>query len=402
MIIGRASGNAVFWPLVAARVASLTVLPVIAIASGQSIWPSRRALLPVAIAGAFDAGGNAFLVMAAHAGRLDVAAVLSSLYPAGTVLLAWLILKERITPMAVRGTADRARRHRRHHGTLTSEYHDARAGTSVPLPAAHSSRRSGLAHRDREGPVRLKLESELPTGSFKVRGAIYALSVNQARRAIPEVVASSTGNHGAAVAYAARLLGVRATIFLPADPNPVKRANIARQGAEIVEQGNDLAQAFLLADAHARRTGALFLNDATDADIPDGAGTIADEIVEECPDVAAIYVPVGDTALIRGVAARAKALKPSVRIIGVQAARAPSVLAVVADAACRRRPRAPTRLPTAWRPARRSRKTSIAFARLVDDMRLVTEDAMVAAVGRLALRSTSWRSRREPPRRRRS
>ncbi len=97
VIIGRASGNAVFWPLVAARVASLTVLPVIAIVNGQSIWPARSALLPVAIAGAFDAGGNAFLVMAAHAGRLDVAAVLSSLYPATTVLLAWLILKERIT-----------------------------------------------------------------------------------------------------------------------------------------------------------------------------------------------------------------------------------------------------------------------------------------------------------------
>jgi drug/metabolite transporter (DMT)-like permease len=96
VIIGRASENAVFWPLVAARVASLLVLPFVAAANGQSIWPARAALLPIAIAGAFDAGGNAFLVMAAHAGRLDVAAVLSSLYPAGTVLLAWLILKERI------------------------------------------------------------------------------------------------------------------------------------------------------------------------------------------------------------------------------------------------------------------------------------------------------------------
>ena len=97
VIIGRASGSAVFWPLVAARAASLTVLPVIAGLNGQSIRPPRHALLPVAIAGVFDAGGNAFLVMAAHAGRLDVAAVLSSLYPAGTVLLAWLILKERIS-----------------------------------------------------------------------------------------------------------------------------------------------------------------------------------------------------------------------------------------------------------------------------------------------------------------
>jgi drug/metabolite transporter (DMT)-like permease len=97
VIIGRASGSAVFWPLVAARAASLTILPVIARLNGQSIRPPRHAMLPVAIAGVFDAGGNAFLVMAAHAGRLDVAAVLSSLYPAGTVLLAWLILKERIS-----------------------------------------------------------------------------------------------------------------------------------------------------------------------------------------------------------------------------------------------------------------------------------------------------------------
>jgi len=103
VIIGRASGNAVFWPLVAARVASLVVLPLVALAGGQSVWPPRTALLPVAVAGAFDAGGNAFLVMAAHAGRLDVAAVLSSLYPAGTVILAWLILKERITGWQVAG-----------------------------------------------------------------------------------------------------------------------------------------------------------------------------------------------------------------------------------------------------------------------------------------------------------
>lgn len=233
-------------------------------------------------------------------------------------------------------------------------------------------------------PVRLKLESELPTGSFKVRGAIYALSINKARRAISEVVASSTGNHGAAVAYAARLLDIRATIFLPADPNPVKRANIARQGARIVEEGSDLAQAFLLADAHARRTGALFLNDATDADIPDGAGTIADEIVEECPDVTAIYVPVGDTALIRGVAARAKALKPSVRIIGVQAARAPwywqswrSGVPTPTESADTIADGLATRTPVAENVDR--------IRGLVDDMRLVTEDAMVAAVGRLVM-----------------
>jgi len=235
-----------------------------------------------------------------------------------------------------------------------------------------------------KGSVRLKLECTLPTGSFKVRGAIYALSVNQARRRVKEVVASSTGNHGAAVAYAARLLGVRATIFLPVRPNPVKRENIARLGAAIVEQGVDLAQAWMLADEHARRSGALFLNDATDADVPTGAGTIADEILEDCPEVESIYVPVGDTALIRGVAARAKELKSSVRIVGVQAARAPSYwqswrsgLATPTESADTIADGLATRTPVADNVAR--------IRALVDDMRLVTEDAMMTAVGRLAL-----------------
>jgi len=83
--------------------------------------------------------------------------------------------------------------------------------------------------------VYLKLETDLPTGSFKPRGALYALSVNAARCPIREVTASSTGNHGAAVAFAAKLLGIPATIFLPDNPNPVKRARIAALGAKIVE-----------------------------------------------------------------------------------------------------------------------------------------------------------------------
>jgi drug/metabolite transporter (DMT)-like permease len=96
-LISRASGAAVYWPLVAARVASLALLTSTAMLTRQTVWPRRAVLVPVALAGIFDAGGNAFLVMAAHAGRLDVAGVLSSLYPAATVLLAWRILNERIS-----------------------------------------------------------------------------------------------------------------------------------------------------------------------------------------------------------------------------------------------------------------------------------------------------------------
>jgi len=138
-----------------------------------------------------------------------------------------------------------------------------------------------------EQKIYLKLEGELPTGSFKVRGAIYALSTHQQTSGTREVVASSTGNHGAAVAYAAQLLGWKARIFLPEKNNPVKRNNIARLGAIIEDRGAiDLAGAFEAAADYSQRMGAFFLNDATDPDLPAGPGT--------------------DTALIRGVASAAK------------------------------------------------------------------------------------------------
>lgn len=179
------------------------------------------------------------------------------------------------------------------------------------------SRRSGAR-------VYLKLESELPTGSFKVRGALNALSSRLERGAIREVVASSTGNHGAAVAYAAKLLGIPAIIFLPSNPNPVKRAKIAELGARIVEQGRDGFAAFEAALEHSKSVGVYLLNDGTDPDVAAGTATIACEIFEQAPETDAIYVPMGDTALIRGIAGAAKHLRPGTRIVGVQAERAPS------------------------------------------------------------------------------
>jgi drug/metabolite transporter (DMT)-like permease len=103
--IARASGASVFWALVAARAASLALIGGLAVAARQPLAPSRRDWPIVALAGLFDAGGNAFLVIAAHAGRLDVAAVLSSLYPAATVLLAFWRLRERIERWQLVGLA---------------------------------------------------------------------------------------------------------------------------------------------------------------------------------------------------------------------------------------------------------------------------------------------------------
>src|SRR5205807_1315509 len=102
--------------------------------------------------------------------------------------------------------------------------------------------------------VYLKLEMELPTGSFKVRGAVYALAQRMNRGPIEEVVACSTGNHGAAVAYAAKQFGIKAKIFLPTNCNPVKRERISALGAAMVESGGgDLASAFTLAAEYAKQ-----------------------------------------------------------------------------------------------------------------------------------------------------
>ena len=173
--------------------------------------------------------------------------------------------------------------------------------------------------------VFLKLETDLPTSSFKVRGAFWALAQRMKRERVQEVVASSTGNHGAAVAYAAKQFGIKARIFLPVNCNAVKRGRIAALGAAIVESGGgDLASAFELAADYAKEPGVYFLNDATDADLPAGPATIGCEILEQLPVASAIFVPMGDTALIRGLAAAVKQIAPKVKIVGVQAERAPS------------------------------------------------------------------------------
>lgn len=189
---------------------------------------------------------------------------------------------------------------------------------TTPLLKASSLSRNGAE-------AYLKVETGLPTGSFKPRGALFALATNLRRRSIEEVIASSTGNHGAAVAFAARTLGVRATIFLPEGANPVKRKKIEDLGARIVNKGSaDLAAAFQLANEYSQRPGVYFLNDATDPDLPAGPATIGMELLEQHPTLTAVYVPMGDTALIRGVASAIKQLAPSIKIIGVQAEQAPS------------------------------------------------------------------------------
>jgi threonine dehydratase len=186
------------------------------------------------------------------------------------------------------------------------------------------------------------------------------------------------------VAFAAKLLGAPATIFLPENPNPVKRAKIAHLGARIVEKGRDIADAFQNAAAHAQTREAYFLNDATDPDVPAGAATIACEVLDQLPETDAIYVPMGDTALIRGIAAAAKHLSPKIKIIGVQSGRAPAYFLswkqrrVVGTESCDTiADGLATRTP--------DEDNVRDIVELVDDVRLVSEEQLLGAIRHLLL-----------------
>lgn len=264
-----------------------------------------------------------------------------------------------------------------------TEIREARAFLAGHLPVTRMVPSPSLT-RHLGRPVWLKLESELPTGSFKVRGALWALARRLRDEDVTEVVASSTGNHGAAVAWAADRLGVSATIFLPEDPNPVKRKRIADLDARVVETGRDLADAWSAAEAHAgERDGRYFLNDATDPRLPAGPATLALEALERAPDLRTFVVPVGDSALIRGVATAARAVRPDARIVGVQAEGAPAYAR-----SWRRGEAAPTGTADTIADGLATRtpvQTNVqALRRLVDDMLLVSDAEMLAAIRHLA------------------
>ena len=234
--------------------------------------------------------------------------------------------------------------------------------------------------------VFLKLECENATGSFKPRGALHTILCRLNRGPVPGVVTSSTGNHGAAVAYAARQLGVPAVIFLPERPNQVKRARIAREGARIVEVGAVLEDSRQHAAKYAAEQGWHLIIDGQDDDLTAGAGTIGLEIVEQVSDVDTILVPVGDGSLIRGVACAAKGLKNDVRIVGVVAERAQAYYlswhqrkAICTDSS--------DTIADGLAVRDAVDKTVSEMLVLVDDMKMVGEEEMLAAMKRLMLDS---------------
>jgi threonine dehydratase len=228
----------------------------------------------------------------------------------------------------------------------------------------------------------LKCETLQPTGAFKVRGGVYLCSRLTPEERARGIVASSTGNHGQSIAYGARLFGTRATVYAPEGSNPDKVAAMRALGAEVILTGRDFDEAREAAERGAGERGTRYVHSANEPDLIAGVGTYALEIAEAVPDLDAVIVPVGGGSGLSGTAIVLKAVNPRARVIGVQTEGMPAVY----------RSWTAGRLLSleGGRTFADGLATRVAFEltfgimqRLVDDIRLVSEEDMRRAIGEL-------------------
>jgi threonine dehydratase len=241
-------------------------------------------------------------------------------------------------------------------------------------PLVHSTALSAQCGTD----VYLKCEFLQRTGSFKLRGAFNALA------SLPEdvrergIVASSAGNHGLGVAYAARMFGVPARIFVPASAPAVKRDGIRALGAEVNDEQPHYDAAHDAAVAFSRERGMTFVNPCSGETLLAGQGTVAVEILEELPNLRTIIAPVGGGGLIGGMAVIARAVAPAVRMIGVQSENTDAMAKSLAAGKLVEVEVPPT---LADGLAGQIDDVGLAIARFaIDEMRVVTEDEIASAI----------------------
>ena len=172
------------------------------------------------------------------------------------------------------------------------------------------------------GPVYLKCENLQRTGSFKARGGYVRLARLAEADHARGVVAASAGNHAQGVAFAAIPLGVKATVFMP-EGAPLPKIEATRgYGAEVILHGASVEDAMAAAIAHAEEHGSVYIHPFDHPDVIAGQGTVGLEIVEQCPSVRTIAVPVGGGGLASGIAVAVSGHDPAIRVIGAQAAAA--------------------------------------------------------------------------------
>ena len=238
-------------------------------------------------------------------------------------------------------------------------------------------------------PLLLKPESLQPTGSFKLRGAYAAISALPAAVRARGVVAHSSGNHAGAVAYAAALLGVPATVVVPDNVPPVKLAAVRRLGTRIVTTQPSLAARLAATEELIGKHGYALIPPFDDRAVIAGQGTVGLEIAADCPAVDLVVVPVSGGGLISGIAAAIRALCPAALVVGAEPE-------LAADA----RESLRTRRRVAW-PAQDTQRTIADALRVeqvgalplqhmlsqVADIVTVTEDEIREAVRRLAVQA---------------
>ena len=173
--------------------------------------------------------------------------------------------------------------------------------------------------------VTLKCENLQPIGAFKIRGGVNLMSRLSAAELAKGVVTASTGNHAQSIAYAARLFGTRAVIFMPENPNPMKAASVRRLGGEIIELGPDFDTGNEAAREMAEREGMRYIHPGNEPHLIAGVGTYALELIEAEPHLDTVIVPVGGGSGVCGTATVYKAMSPQTRIIAVQTANMPAV-----------------------------------------------------------------------------
>lgn len=202
----------------------------------------------------------------------------------------------------------------------------------LPPPAAVYAARARLGGQVRRTPLQrsgwlseragvdvwLKLECWQRTHSFKLRGALNAVALLDARQRARGLVTASAGNHGLAVARAARLRGDGAVVFVPANAPETKKGRIRREGAELREVDGIYDDAAAAARAHATETGAHYLHPFQDPAVRAGQATVGLEILEALPEVREVVVPVGGGGLAAGVGAVVRHMVPEARVHGVQ------------------------------------------------------------------------------------
>ncbi|MEE0965785.1 MAG: threonine ammonia-lyase [Bacilli bacterium] len=195
----------------------------------------------------------------------------------------------------------------------------------LPTPLIYSEAFS----KECKNQVFLKPENLQRTGAFKIRGAYNKIVKLDEESKKKGLIASSAGNHAQGVAYAAKALGVKATIVMPAHTPLIKVEATEAYGANVVLAGEVYDESYKKAVELQQEHGYTFVHPFDDEDVMEGQGTIALEILEELPDTDIILVPIGGGGLISGIACAAKQMKPTIKIIGVEPEGAASALAAI-------------------------------------------------------------------------